>query len=114
MIIKAQDVPEIKVEGQPLTVKRIVSRDQHSEDISVTWVQVVGHHNRVVSDVTDRVYYIVEGEGEFQVADQPPGKVAAGDYVFIPKGTPYELDGHMTYLVMMGPAFAPGSDRVLE
>jgi hypothetical protein len=27
---------------------------------------------------------------------------------------PYEYTGHMTLLVMNGPAFLPGSDRVIE
>jgi hypothetical protein len=39
--------------------------------------------------------------------------VEAGDAVFIPRGTPYEFGGEMTYLVINAPAFVPDSDRVL-
>lgn len=114
MIIREQDVPEIREEGYPLVMKKIIHGDGHSKDISITWVKIWGHHKKMVCDVSDRAYYIVEGEGEFQVGDGEPGEVTAGDFVFIPKGVPYVFDGHMTYLVMNGPAFVPGSDKVLE
>jgi mannose-6-phosphate isomerase-like protein (cupin superfamily) len=114
MIIKAQDVPEITEEGYPLVMKKIFCRGQHSDDISVTWVRLWGHHKKMVCHASDRAYYIIEGEGEFQVGDDPPGQVAAGDFVFIPRSVPYVFDGHITYLVMNGPAFTPGSDVELE
>ena len=34
--------------------------------------------------------------------------------LFIHRGVPYDFEGQMTYLVMNGPAFVPGSDQVLE
>jgi len=114
MIIRLKDVPEIKGKTSPLVMKQVIHRDEHSQDISVTWVRIWGHHKRMVCDISDRPYYIIEGEGEFQVGDDEPVKVTGGDFVFIPKGVPYEFSGHMTYLVMNGPAFLPGSDQVLE
>jgi len=113
MLIKLKDVPEIRG-GYPLVMKKIVGRDEHSKDISVTWVKIWGHHKKMVCHISDRPYYIIDGEGEFQVGDDEPFKVAAGDFVFIPRGVPYVFDGHMTYLVMNGPAFLPGSDQALE
>lgn len=114
MIIKAQDVPELREEGYPLVMKKIFYRGQHSDDLSVTWVQLWGHHKKMVCHASDRAYYIIEGEGEFQVGDDPPGQVIGGDFVLIPRGVPYVFDGHITYLVMNGPAFTPGSDVELE
>jgi len=114
MIIRLKDVPEIKGQTSPLVMKQIIHRDEHSQDISVTWVQIWGRHKRMVCDISDRPYYIIEGDGEFQVGDDEPVKVTAGDFVFIPRGVPYEFEGQMTYLVMNGPAFVPGSDQVLE
>ena len=95
-------------------MKKVVEREQHSDAISVTWVRIWGHHKKMVCDDSDRVYYIIEGQGEFQVGEDPPGRVATGDFVFIPGGVPYVFDGDMKYLVMNGPAFLPGSDRELE
>jgi mannose-6-phosphate isomerase-like protein (cupin superfamily) len=95
-------------------MKKIFYRGEHSSDISVTWVKIWGHHKKMVCHTSDRAYYIIEGEGEFQVGDEPPGQVHSGDFVFIPRSVPYVFDGQMTYLVMNGPAFTPGSDVELE
>ncbi len=114
MIIRPNDTPEAAQDGRPLTLKRVINIDEHSSDISVTWVDIWGHHDRVVNDISDRVYYIIEGDGRFQVGDGPPIEpVTAGDFVFIAKGVPYEFDGHMRYVVMNGPAYRTASDRVL-
>jgi len=42
MIIKQIDVQEIREEGYPLVMKKIIHRDQHSKDISITWVKIWG------------------------------------------------------------------------
>src|SRR5690554_3660456 len=104
MIIRPTDVEEDRSERSPLVMKRIINRDEHSEHVSVTWVKLDGYHQKLVSDLCDRVYYIIEGDGEFQVGDDAPGKVTTGDFVFIPKGVPYVFDGQLTYLVINGPA----------
>jgi mannose-6-phosphate isomerase-like protein (cupin superfamily) len=114
VIIHLEGLPEITAEGYPLVMKTVIRRAAHSQDISVTWVRIWGHHKKMVCDISDRAYYIIDGEGEFQVGDEEPGKVHAGDMVFIPKAVPYVFDGHMTYLVMNGPAFLSGSDQELE
>ena len=59
MIIKAIDAPDIAEEGHPLVMKRIIHRDQHSQDISVTWVKIWGHHKKMACDISDRAYYII-------------------------------------------------------
>lgn len=114
MIIKLADVPDINPPGSSLIMKRVINREEHSELISLTWVKIWGHHKKMACDISDRLYYIIDGEGEFQVGDNPPGRVVGGDVVLIPKSVPYVFDGHMTYVVMNGPAFVPGSDIVLE
>jgi mannose-6-phosphate isomerase-like protein (cupin superfamily) len=114
MIIKTEGLADIHEEGYPLVMKKVVHREHHSNAISVTWVKIWGHHKKMVCDDSDRVYYIIEGKGEFRVGDDPPGRVDTGDFVFVPRGVPYVFDGHMKYLVMNGPAFLPGSDRELE
>lgn len=114
MIIRADAIPETPQEPRPLALKRVVNIAEHSQDISVTWVRIWGHHDRVVNALSDRVYYIIEGSGQFQVGDGAPIEtVSAGDFVFIPKGVPYEFEGTMRYVVMNGPAYRTASDRVL-
>ncbi len=114
MIIHPSDLKEVKQAPRPLVLKRVINVDEHSARISLTWVRIWGHHDRVVNDDSDRVYYIVSGSGRFLVGEGREAEaVSEGDVVFIPEKTAYELEGEMTYLVMNGPAFATGSDRVL-
>jgi mannose-6-phosphate isomerase-like protein (cupin superfamily) len=114
MIIHLADVPQESQPERSLVLRRAVNAEQYSDAISVTWVSIAGHHERVVNHESDRVYYILEGSGRFQVGDGASiGPVAAADFVLIPRGTPYEFEGTMRYLVMNGPAFRPGSDEVL-
>lgn len=114
MIIRPNDVPESPQEPRPLVLKRVINIDEHTADISVTWVRIWGHHDRVVNEISDRVYYIIDGEGRFQVGDGAPIEaVSAGDFVFIAKNVPYEFDGNMRYVVMNGPAYRTASDQVL-
>ena len=114
MIIHLGNLPETPQEPRPLTLKRVINIDEHTADISVTWTRIWGHHDRVVNEISDRVYYIIEGEGRFQVGDGAPiENASAGDIVFIPRNVPYEFDGTMRYIVMNGPAYRTASDKVL-
>lgn len=114
MRIQLDNLPEVRAEGYPLVMKTIITREDHTEHLSVTWVKIDGHHKKMVCDLSDRAYYIIEGDGWFQVGEEEPFDVAATDSVFIPRGVPYVFEGTMTYLVMNGPAFVPGSDQELE
>jgi mannose-6-phosphate isomerase-like protein (cupin superfamily) len=114
MIIRGNEVAEVAQEGRPLALKRVVNVDEHTPQISVTWARLWGHHDRVVNEISDRVYFIIEGEARFQVGDDAPIEtVEAGDFVFIPQSVPYEFDGMMRYIVMNGPAYRTASDKVL-
>jgi mannose-6-phosphate isomerase-like protein (cupin superfamily) len=113
MVIHPENVPEEPQPERSLFLKRLVRGDIHSPNLSVTWVRINGHHDRIVNRLCDRVYYVLEGSGRFQVGDEPLEHVAAGDAVLIPRATPYEFAGDMTYLVINAPAFTPGSDRIL-
>ncbi len=54
--------------------------------------------------------FVVEGDAIVKVGEEPPAHVSAGDFVLIPKGTPYEFKGNLTYLVINSPAYREGSD----
>ena len=114
MIIHTEDFPESPQDGRPLMLKRVINIDDHTDQLSVTWVRIWGHHDRVVNHISDRVYYVIEGEGRFQVGDDAPAEtVRAGEFVFIPRDVPYEFEGEMRYIVMNGPAYRTASDEVL-
>lgn len=112
MIIHPHDVAEEGQDPRPLVLKRLVNEETHGSKLSMTWVRIWGHHDRVVNDTSDRAYYILSGSGRFQVGDGEVEAVSEGDAVFIAAGTPYEFDGEMTYVVVNGPAYAAESDRV--
>jgi mannose-6-phosphate isomerase-like protein (cupin superfamily) len=114
MVIHLEDVVDERSEANPLVMKRAINRDEHSPHISVTWVRIDGHHGRMVCNASDRVYYIINGSGRFELDGGSPADVNSGDLVFIPNGVPYVFDGKMDYLVMNGPAFKPGDDTRLE
>ncbi len=114
MIIHAGEQLEIPQEPRPLVLKRLINIDEHSTSLSMTWVRIWGHHDRVVNETSERAYYILSGTGRFLIGDaDEPEPVTDGDVVFIAAGTPYEFDGEMTYVVVNGPAYATDSDRVL-
>ena len=114
MIFHPEDAP---LESQPersLVLRRLINRESHSGNLSLTWVSIEGHHDRIVNHESDRVYYVIEGTGRFQIGDDAAVESAGpGDCVLIPKGTPYEFEGDMRYLVINGPAFRSGADTVL-
>jgi mannose-6-phosphate isomerase-like protein (cupin superfamily) len=114
LIVHLADVPDTLSEANPLVMKAAITRAAHSQLISATWVRINGHHGRMVCNVSDRLYYIISGQGRFDIDGEEPGDVGPGDFVLIPSGVPYVFDGEMDYLVMNGPAFVPGSDERLE
>ena len=87
-------------------LKRIINQS-HTDRISLTWVSLYGRHEKVVNDISDRVYYIIDGEADFDVNGET-GSVTGGDAVLIPKGVPYVFEGHMTYVVMNSPRLRAG------
>jgi uncharacterized cupin superfamily protein len=108
---------ELPLEAEPengLTYRRIVRREQHGAGLSMTWIALRGRHRRLVCHESDRVYYILSGSASFRLGEQPAESISAGDSVFIPRGTAYDFEGAIDYLVMNGPAFRPGSDEYLE
>ena len=113
-VIRPGDLPLESEAENPITYRRIIRRDRHGAGMSMTWIRLKGRHRRLLCHESDRVYYILAGSAEFRLGDRPAEKTSAGDSVFIPRGTPYDFDGEIDYLVMNGPAFLPDSDIYLE
>jgi quercetin dioxygenase-like cupin family protein len=112
-IIRQGDAPLEVEPDNALSYRRIVRRDRHGNALSMTWVALRGRHRRLVCHESDRVYYVLSGSASLRLGDSPAESLNAGDSVFIPRGTAYDLDGDIDYLVMNGPAFRPGSDEYL-
>lgn len=105
--------PLIDEPDNDLVLRGLLAAGDSDADVSVTWVQLAGHHRRLRTDASTRLYLVVAGSGTITVAEEPRA-VTAGDLVVIPRSTPYHLDGAMTYLVLNRPAFQDGDDHYLE
>jgi mannose-6-phosphate isomerase-like protein (cupin superfamily) len=115
MIIRQREIVQQPLGQKPVLLKPLLTREGHTESLSVTWVQMAGRCcQQMTCHLSDRVYYLLSGTGEFQVGDDPLEQVAEGDLVFIPKGVSYSFSGQMSYLVINVPAFVPGSDVTIE
>lgn len=64
------------------------SKEDFSNASAVVF-EVTGTHGKVKTPVSDRVYYVLEGEGEFIIEDNII-PVSQSDVVIVPKNTPYD------------------------
>jgi hypothetical protein len=113
VIIPITDVPFTPGKKDPIVSRKLLTRDAHGGDLSMNWAQLYGEHERVRTHASTRAYYIIDGQGWFQLDDDPVGLVKAGDLVLVPRGTAYSWGGYMTYVLINGPAFAMGDDELL-
>lgn len=110
MRIRREDVPDLVDQRDAIRMRALVRAQEHGGDLSLTWVHLSGRHRRLRTDRSTRVYYVLDGTATFVLGDGEPFAVAADDVVVVPRGTPYEFHGEMTYLVVNGPAFVEGDD----
>lgn len=80
-----------------------------NKDFSGSLIEIDGDHGETKSPREDRIYFIVEGSGKF-IVDGEESSVVPNDLVFVPKNTPYNMNGKMKYFLIHSPEFVPGSD----
>ena len=94
-------------EIRPLIDRTTASIEQCSlaEEVLPAGKSVQSHYHTA----TEEVYYILQGEGRMTVGSEVR-MVAAGDAVFIPRGSIHTLENTgetpMTILLVCGPAYA--------
>ena len=80
---------------------------------SAALFEVRGNHGKVKTTVSDRVYYVIEGEGEFIINDEIIS-ISATDVVIVPKNIPYDYrvkDGQIMKLFLVHtPAYEETSE----
>ena len=87
------------------------SKDDFS-NASVAYFEVTGKHGMVKTTVSDRVYLVLEGKGEFTI-DGEVIPVEKTDVVIIPKNTPYDYqakEGVLKLFLVDTPAFDSSAD----
>jgi 3-hydroxyacyl-CoA dehydrogenase/mannose-6-phosphate isomerase-like protein (cupin superfamily) len=107
--VRHDEAAEIGVADDALAMRPLVTA-AHEAGMSVTWVELAGRHRRLRSDRSTRVYYILRGSATFVLGDEPKVDARERDVVVVPRGTSYEFEGDVTYLVLNAPAFVEGDD----
>jgi mannose-6-phosphate isomerase-like protein (cupin superfamily) len=111
---RSADVAAIEEPSNALALWPLLRHGDTEADLSITRVRLDGHHRRLRTDTSARVYFVIEGGGTMTIGDDAPSPVADGDVVVVPRGMAYHLDGPLTYLVLNTPAFREGDDVYLE
>lgn len=109
-VVRPADVPQMVEPGNHLLLRALVTAAHHGGDVSVTEVRLAGHHRRLHTDRSTRVYAVLDGSLRLQAGDDPVETLTSGDIAVIERGRGYELDGTAVYLVVNAPAFIEGDD----
>lgn len=87
------------------------------QNASAIMFEVTGRHGKVKSLVSDRIYLVLDGKGEFIINDEVI-PVERGDVIIIPKNTPYDykaIEGDILKLFLVHtPAFDAEKEVKLE
>ena len=75
--------------------------------------KIHGHHRKVVNRVSDRAYFVLQGDIVVHVgAESIPA--TTHDLVVVPAGTPHGVDGTGEYVVITAPSWAEENEQFLE
>lgn len=84
---------------------------------SAAYLEVTGRHGKIKTTTSDRIYYVLDGNGIFTIGDENR-EVQKTDVVIIPKNTPYDfkaMNGSVLKMFLVHtPAFDPDTDIKLE
>lgn len=75
------------------------------------WVD--GNHGRIYSEVSDRIYLVLDGEGYFEIKNQR-FNVTKTDVIIVPKQTRYDYGGKMELFLVHTPAFDPDKEHKVD
>lgn len=113
-VLRSELAEVIAEPDNDLYLQLLVTRAEFGPDVSVSWVQIAGRHRRLRTAASTRVYIVMTGAITIQLGAEDPVPARAGELVVVPRGTPYELSGTATYLVVNAPAFTDGDDEYLH
>ena len=76
-------------------------------------IELNGKHGKIKCIGEDRIYFIIEGSGKV-VLNGKESKVEPYDLIFVPKNTPYDMEGKMKYFLVCSPEFRAEDDVSLK
>lgn len=95
---------------------RSYSSREDFTNASVAYFEVTTSHGKVKTTLSDRVYYVIDGKGEFVINDKI-FEVKKSDVIIVPKNTPYNYKtkkGVLKLFLVHIPAFDPIHEVQLE
>ena len=106
---------EAGITGRPPEIEmHAYNTEEDFERASVGIVESRGRHGRIKNPISDRVYLVLDGEGEFRFGgeegqDEETYPVSKDDVLLIPKGTVYDYEGRMRLFLAHFPAYEQDS-----
>ena len=93
-----------------------LSSKEDFERASAAMFEVTEKHGKIKSLVSDRIYLILEGSGEFTI-NEDTVSVEKNDVIIVPKNTPYDYKttkGKLRLFLVHAPAFDNTKEIKLE
>ncbi len=103
-IVRFADQPLRDGTNSPLVNRRLVTPEDTSAGVAISWVRLDGMHASQNSGAGQRLYYVLSGGARFDIEGGAKGDAGAGDVVIIPPDVNYTFEGGMDYLYVNIPA----------
>ncbi len=107
--ISSKDAKTRQIDDSLLIAELITSKEFSFDLVEG---RLVGKHPALKNRVSDRAYYVLDGEGSIRVGDEVYG-VVAGDIVQVPRGMVHALSGDLRYLIITSPPFSPENEEIV-
>lgn len=94
--------PDVVV-GRPSVQGRPIISSDDFERLGAGLFHVEERHGLIKNIASDRIYLVLEGNGEFTVNGEQFA-VTRGDVVLVPRNTPYDYQGRLKLFLVHSPA----------
>lgn len=111
ILIKAEEGVK-RGEGTSYVITNYLTREKSSK-VSVAVSELKGKLWKTMNKESDRVYYLLDGYGNFHFEDIT-FETKAGDVVYVPARTPYFVEGEFRAVLINSPAFQLSKEVKLE
>lgn len=100
-------------EGTAYVIDNYIT-SEHSDKISLAISHLKGELWGTKNKVSDRIYYLLRGEGHFVFEDGAEIDVKKGDTLFVPANLGYKMKGDFDAVLVNVPAFDINNEEKYE
>ena len=112
--IDFSELPEIAELANDLVLKKVLTTLDSSGALSITWVEINGSHEALISHSQLRIYLVISGNLSVTVSGSNVYSLGKNDVFTLSRGSRYSLTGAGEYVVMNLPAFEEGDDEYFD